>query len=183
MERGARDPDLDVVELAAERVLQTLNALDARRHTSAPTLERAYVRALESYFEVTERALGRAPGRDEAPHGAQAAGVVPYAVALDEEDDALSDVDREKIEEAHHAHAAIEAHYAAARHAVRLARDYRHDPASSGRRERECVEAVQRHRASIRWLRLQLRRAGEQLALPGLVKTRPAREVKVARSG
>ncbi len=160
---------MNQVEQAAERVLTALRALDAHRHSSAPTLEREYQRALESYFEAAERAMGRNPQRDE-----QSATIE----AID--DDELDP----RIEESQRSHAAIAAHYAAARHAVRLVRRYRAEPGTSGRRERESLEAVSRHRDAIRRLRLQTRKTGEQLALPGLVKTRPAAATpKTARVG
>lgn len=47
----------------------------------------------------------------------------------------------------------IDACYAAARKAVHLARAYRCEPDSTGRRERECLEQVARWRAAIRELR------------------------------
>ncbi len=197
MHAGGRDRELGQVEVASERVLRALRALDARRHASAPTLEREYQRALEAYFDVAERALGRVPEREEAlvvppmrlvPPAIVPPAIVPRADALSEvgagdEQDEPTDDERARIESTQHARAAIAAHYAAARHALRLAREYRAETGSSGRRERECVEAVRRHRGAIRWLRLEERRAGEQLALPGLVKTRPSRADRVARSG
>jgi len=159
---------MNYVEQAAERVLQALRALNAHRHSSAPTLERDYQRALETYFEAAERALGRNPNRDELTDASA-------ELAIDE------DVDP-RVEEGRHLYAAIAAHYAAAKHAVRLVRVYRREPGTSGRRERESLEAVSRHRDAIRRLRLQLRRSGEQLALPGLAKTRPgiATPMKIA---
>ena len=153
---------MNQVEQAAERVLAAQRALDAHRHSSAQTAERDYQRALEAYFEASERALGRSPEREEATSALEA------QIAM--EDDELDP----HAEERFHAIAAIAAHYAAAKRAVRLVRSYRRELGTSGRREREALEAVSRHRDAIRRLRLQMRRSGEQLALPGLVKTRPA---------
>ncbi len=140
------------VENAAERVTRAMRALDAHRQETAPTLEREYRRALEAYFVVAEKAAGRARQEEEE------------AEALEEE--AHADAVRNDRE-------SVAGHYAAARRALRLARVYQMEPASSGRRERECVETALRHRESIRALRLRMRPAAEQLALPGLAKTRP----------
>ena len=153
---------MNQVEQAAERVLAAQRALDAHRHSAAQTAERDYQRALEAYFEASERALGRSPEREEATSTLEA------QIAM--EDDELDP----HAEERFHATAAIAAHYAAAKRAVRLVRSYRRELGTSGRREREALEAVSRHRDAVRRLRLQMRRSGEQLALPGLVKTRPA---------
>ena len=154
---------MNQVEQAAERVLAAQRALDAHRHSSAQTAERDYQRALEAYFEASERALGRSPEREEADAELESG-------RLSDDDDDLDP----RAEERFHATAAIAAHYAAAKRAVRLVRSYRRELGTSGRREREALEAVSRHRDAIRRLRLQMRRSGEQLALPGLVKTRPA---------
>jgi hypothetical protein len=135
------------VDEAADRVMRAMRALDAHRYVEAPTLEREYRRALEGYFATTQRALAR-----EADAAA--------------EDDALDTEDLRRTR------SAVAARYAAARQALRLARVYQREPSTSGRRERECFEAVQRHRDAIRALRLRLRPV-EQLALPGLAKTRP----------
>jgi hypothetical protein len=140
------------VDEAAEQVVRAMRALDAHRHGSAPTLEREYRRALEAYFVATQRTLGKSD--------------------VDDTDiDALSGTDR--AGELEQLRASIHAHYAAARQALRLARAYRREPRTTGRRERECIESIQRHRASIRTLRLRVRPAAEQLLLPGLAKTRP----------
>lgn len=140
------------VENAAERVKKAMRALEAHRHDTAPTLEREYQRALETYFLVAEKAAGREEDEEET---AEDAGEEARAYDL-----------RRDLE-------SISGHYAAARRALRLARAYKMEPATSGRRERECVETAQRHRDAIRALRLRMRPAAEQLALPGLAKTRP----------
>ena len=154
------------VDDAANGVLRAMRALDAHRHDGAPTLEREYRRALEAYFVAAERAAGRDPLREETePEEALAA-----------EDERGEDLKREL--------AAIAGHYLAARRALRLARAYKREPQSSGRREQECIAAAQRHREAVRALRMQLRPAAEQLALPGLAKTRPAEETRrTARTG
>jgi hypothetical protein len=144
-------------------VLRAMRALDARRHETAPTLERAYQRALETYFVAAEHAAGRSAGDEDAP---------------DAGDDSLDAIE----EEAHAGDlrsdlASIAGHFAAARRALRLARTYREEPGTSGRRERECLAAVQRHRSAIQVLRLRMQPPAEQLVLPGLpglAKTRPA---------
>jgi hypothetical protein len=139
------------VEDAAERVMRAMRALDAHRHQEAPTLEREYRRALEAYFQATQATMATMARDADA----------------DDEDDEVA------VEDLRRARASVDAHYAAARQALRLARIYRREPATTGRRERECFEAVQRHRDAIRALRLRLRPQAEQLALPGLVKARP----------
>jgi hypothetical protein len=139
------------IESAAEKVIRTMRALDAHRQETAPTLEREYRKALEAYFVVAERAAGRDEGDDEPEE------LEDEARAADLRGDLAS----------------IAGHYAAARRALRLARAYALEPGSSGRRERESVFAALRHREAIRALRLRMRPAPEQLALPGLVKTRP----------
>jgi hypothetical protein len=161
---------MNLVEQAAERVLVAQRALSIHRHSSAPTLEREYQRALEAYFEAAERAMGRRPDREESIDAIAAT----LAADLDRDSEALADdAPDPRTEETQHTHAAIAAHYAAAHRAIRLVRTYRGESSSSGRRERESLEAVSRHRDAVRRLRLQMRRSGEQLALPGLVKTRP----------
>ncbi len=120
----------------------------------------------EAYFVVAERAQGRRESdeRDEPdglPDGAQAPEEEARAAGLRND------------------RASIAGHYAAARRALRLARAYRMEPGSSGRRERECIAAVLRHREAVRALRLRMQPAAEQLVLPGLAKTRPALEVQV----
>jgi hypothetical protein len=65
--------------------------------------------------------------------------------------------------------ASIEAAYAAARGALRLARAYRGEPGSTGRRERECFEEVRHIRRAI----VALRSASREVAFgdsPGLHK-------------
>jgi hypothetical protein len=65
--------------------------------------------------------------------------------------------------------ASIEAAYTAARRALGLARAYRREPGSTGRRERECFEEVQRIRRAI----VALRRTRPEAAFgdtPGLHK-------------
>jgi hypothetical protein len=160
---------MNELDQAADRVLSALRARDAYRHSSAPTLEREYQRALEAYFDVAEAARGRSSSREE---------VVAAPVVEPEASDPRAD-------EVEHLFAAVAAYYVAARQALRLARAYREELGTSGRRERECLEAVGRHRDAIRRTRLALRRNGEQLALPGLVKTRPAAQeaVRVAGAG
>jgi hypothetical protein len=157
------------VETAADAVLRAMRALDARRHETAPTLEREYQRALETYFVVAEHAAGRSAGDEDAPDaGVLAGGDVDSLEAIEEEahaGDLRSDL------------ASIAGHFAAARRALRLARAYREEPGTTGRRERECLGAVQRHRSAIQVLRLRMRPPAEQLVLPGLpglAKTRPA---------
>lgn len=159
--RGMRDAS--EIENAAEMVVRAMRALDAHRHETAPTLEREYRRALEAYFVVAERAAGREQATDDD------------AVELEREDGRLTELRGDR--------ASIAGHYAAARRALRLARAYRMEPDTSGRRERECVAAALRHREAIRALRLRMKPVAEQLALPGLVKTRPGiREGRVIRS-
>ena len=144
-----------------------MRALDAHRHDGAPTLEREYRRALETYFVAAERAVGRDPLRDEE--------AAEEAVA-EEGDPRTDELRRER--------AAIGGHYAAARRALRLARAYRLEPQSSGRRERECIEAAQRHREAVRALRLRMQPPAEQLLLPGLAKTKPNEEARrTAKAG
>jgi len=72
----------------------------------------------------------------------------------------------------------IDAFYAAARRAIRLARAYRCEPGTSGRRERECVDEVARLRRAILLLRTE-----ERLALegPGLRKATTVGLSAVAR--
>jgi hypothetical protein len=144
------------VTAAADRVLRAMRALDAHRHDAAPTLEREYRRALEEYFLATQRELRATTDDDDA---------------LEADDD---DAQAARVSDLRSARSAIAAHYAAARQALRLARAYRRDPASSGRRERECLDAVRRHRDAIHAARMHLRAPAEQLVLPGLAKTRPS---------
>jgi hypothetical protein len=148
------------LEQAADDVLRTMRALDAHRQDGAPTLERAYRRALEAYFAAAERAMGRDAAR---------------------ESDEPANEDESDVEDSglHEGLASVRRHYAAARHALRLARAYRSEPGTSGRRERECIEAALRHREAIRATRLRLRPPAQQLLLPGLAKTRAPREAAV----
>jgi hypothetical protein len=148
------------LEQAADEVLRSMRALDAHRQDGAPTLERQYRRALEAYFVAAERAMGRDAAR---------------------ESDDRADEDSEDVEDSglREGLASVRGHYAAARHALRLARAYRSEPGTSGRRERECVEAALRHREAIRAIRLRLRPPAQQLLLPGLAKTRAPREAGV----
>jgi hypothetical protein len=151
------------LEQAADDVLRAMRALDAHRQDGAPTLERAYRRALEAYFVAAERAMGRDAARESDE------------LTDEEADDAYETGDsglREGL-------ASVRRHYAAARHALRLARAYRSEPGTSGRRERECIEAALRHREAIRATRLRLRPPAQQLLLPGLAKTRAPREAAV----
>jgi hypothetical protein len=147
------------VENAAQTVFRAMRALDAHRHESAPTLEREYQRALEAYFVVAERAAGREQ--------------------LEEDEEAETDpLDAEEANGAgadalRSDRASIAGHYVAARRALRLARAYGAEPGSSGRREAESVAAALRHREAIRAIRMRMQPAAEQLALPGLAKTRP----------
>ncbi len=62
----------------------------------------------------------------------------------------------------------IDAYYSAARRAIRLARAFRCEPGSSGRRERECMDQVGLFRKAILELRAEERGAREG---PGLRKT------------
>ena len=151
------------VDEAARKVQETMRALDAHRHGSAPTKEREYLRALEAYFAVAERALGR----DALAVGA-------------DDDEAFDELPGDQLRTER---LAIEGHFAAARRALRLARVYRGETGTTGRRERECVATVQRHRESIRVLRMKMRPNAEQLLLPGLAKTRPARTDRIAKVG
>lgn len=79
-----------------------------------------------------------------------------------------------RARESHDTHASIDAYYEASRRALRLVRAYRAEPTSSGRRERECLDAVRQHRDAIRRLRLQLRGLAARIPRPGLQKARPA---------
>ena len=155
------------VDEAADRVSRAMRALDAHRHGSAPTLEREYRRALEAYFVASQESRGVVGQADEE--------------ALDDDDLVEEDV-LARAGEIQRARDAILGHYAAARDAVRLWRAYRRESVTTGRRERECLEAIQRHRASIRALRLRARPSAEQLVLPGLAKTRPAGVVDIRRA-
>jgi len=164
------------VQDAAERVLEAMRALDAHRHEGAPTLERAYRRALEAYFMAAEHALGRDPvPDDEEDDGASA---LRAARSTSEEADAA------RAEDFHGQRAAIEGHFAAARRALRLAREYRQELGTSGRRERECIEAA--HAAPRRGPRASPEDAPPARAAgsPGLAKTKPGEESqRVARAG
>jgi hypothetical protein len=161
--------DMSEVENAARVVVRAMRALDAHRHETAPTLEREYRHALEAYFVVAERAAGREPTAD------------PEAALADGEDAAAAEEAR--ADELRSDRESIAGHYSAARRALRLARAYRMEPGTSGRRERECIAAALRHREAIRSLRLRMKPAAEQLALPGLVKTRPGvRDERAVRS-
>ena len=156
------------VQNAAETVLRAMRALDARRHETAPTLEHEYRRALEAYFVAAERAAGREPREEEsAPAGSSPA----WSAIEDDADAALEEESR--AGELRSDRTSVAGHYAAARRALRLARAYRSEPGSSGRRERECVAAAQRHRKAIQVIRLRMQPPAEQLLLPGLAKTRP----------
>src|SRR5260370_1436642 len=64
---------------------------------------------------------------------------------------------------------AIEAYYAAARQTLKLVRVYRGEPGTSGRREREALDEVQKFRCAIAALRAQDARAGESPS-PGVKK-------------
>jgi hypothetical protein len=152
---GSGEAVMGDVTQAAEEVLRTMRALDAHRHDGAPTLERAYTRALEAYFVCAVRAMGRDAGRegDEEPE-----------TAVTGEDD---------LDESTSLAASVRGHYAAARQALHLARAYGSEPGTSGRRERECVAVALRHREAIRAIRLRMRPQAQQLLLPGLAKTRP----------
>ena len=81
----------------------------------------------------------------------------------------------------------IDASYAAARKAVGLARAYRREPGSSGRRERECIEEVRRLRTAIVELRgaAPLARGAEILGLrkADALGSRPAQVVAPKRAG
>jgi hypothetical protein len=158
------------VDAAAARVRTAMRALEAYRHDGAPTLEVEYRRALEAYFLASERAAGH-----DTLDDAEDAEIAESEGALDR--DRLDDVERDRT--------AISGHYAAAKRALRLARAYHAEPQSTGRRERECVAVAQRHREEIRALRLRIRPEAEQLALPGLAKTRPAEAApaRISRTG
>jgi hypothetical protein len=162
--------EMSEVETAAERVGRAMRALDAHRHETAPTLEREYRRALEAYFVVAERTAGREV--DSTGERADEEGAIVDAI----EEPRASDLRADR--------AAIAGHYLAARRALRLARAYRAEAGTSGRRERESVAAALRHREAIRTLRLRMQPVAEQLALPGLAKTRPAAayEARIVRS-
>ena len=64
---------------------------------------------------------------------------------------------------------AIERAYAAARRAIALARTYRRDPGSTGRREQECLAQVALLRRTILGLRVA-DRLSPGLGIPGLYK-------------
>jgi hypothetical protein len=64
---------------------------------------------------------------------------------------------------------AIEHAYAAARRAIALARRYRREPLSTGRRERECLARVEQLRSAIHELRAA-DRIPDGTATPGLHK-------------
>lgn len=155
------------VENAAAMVVRAMRALDAHRHETAPTLEREYRVALETYFLAAERAAGRDQTEVEAAEEARDKDPLEESRAWDLRSDRES----------------IAGHYAAARRALHLARAYGNEPGSSGRRERECVATALRHREAIRAIRLRMRPVAEQLLLPGLAKTRPAVEgLRIVRS-
>jgi hypothetical protein len=65
---------------------------------------------------------------------------------------------------------AIERAYAAARRAIALARTYRRDPGSTGRREQECLAQVALLRRTILGLRVAEDRLFPGLGIPGLYK-------------
>jgi len=142
------------LEDAAAKVQTAMRALDAHRQDGAPSLEREYRKALEAYFVLAESALGRDASREDDGD--------PYEREFATRADEL----RSTV-------GSIAAHYAAVRRALRLARVYRDEPGTSGRRERESVRTALRHREAIRALRLGAQPAPEQLQLPGLAKTRP----------
>ena len=149
------------IEDAAERVMRAMRALDAHRHAPAATLEREYRKALEAYFVASQRAVADGDERE------------------DERDEGIA-----RADEVRRVRSAIDAHYIAARQALRLARAYRREAGTTGRRERECFEAVQRHRDAIRAQRMKLRPEAEQLSLPGLAKTRPsAPPMRIGKTG
>jgi len=160
-----REPDMREVENAAESVLRAMRALDAHRHETASTLEHEYRRALEAYFVVAERAAGRAPGEEASVTGAAAPSREDDSGETPEEEARAWDLRSDLT--------SIAGHYAAARRALRLARDYASEPGTTGRRERESVAAALRHRKAIHALRLRMQPPAEQLLLPGLAKTRP----------
>jgi hypothetical protein len=151
------------VEKAAATVMRAMQALDAHRHETAPTLEREYRAALEAYFVVAERAAGRERADGE-----------PTLDAATQDDDVATLEEEARVWELRADRGSIEGHYAAARRAIRLARAYGREPGTSGRRERESVAAALRHREAIRAIRLRMQPPAEQLLLPGLAKTRPA---------
>jgi hypothetical protein len=153
------------VDKAAATVMQAMQALDAHRHETAPTLEREYRAALEAYFIVSERAAGRERADGEPIEDIPGWDAEEAFASLEEEARAI---------DLREGHGSIQGHYAAARRALRLARTYRAEPGSSGRRERECVASALRHREAIHALRLRMQPPAEQLLLPGLAKTRPA---------
>ena len=155
------------VENAAAMVIRAMRALDAHRHENAPTLEREYRAALETYFLAAEQAWGRGRAELEPDEGVEDANLFEETRAW----------------ELRNERGSIAGHYAAARRALRLARSYRLEPGSSGRREQECLVTALRHREAIRAIRLRMQPAAEQLLLPGLAKTRPsADEPSVVRS-
>jgi hypothetical protein len=75
-----------------------------------------------------------------------------------------------------HTRESIAGYYEACRRAIALARTYRAEPQSSGRRERECVETIARYRGEIRKLRLEMR--GVPRVGPGLSSARRARQAE-----
>lgn len=128
---------------------------------------------LDSYFaeavRLAAKELAPLPGRCqmcEAP--------IDAADALCEEclaDEELQERWREQGDR-RRARESIAGYYEACRRAIVLARVYRDEPGTSGRRERECLDAVERYRGEIRRLRAELRGAREQRVGPGLQKAR-----------
>jgi hypothetical protein len=91
-----------------------------------------------------------------------------------------------RARESHDARESIDAYYEASRRALRLVRAYRAEPTTSGRRERECLEAVRQHRTAIGRLRArakekdaELRALASRIPRPGLQKARPASPAQI----
>lgn len=77
-----------------------------------------------------------------------------------------------RARETRDARASIAAYFEASRRALRLVRAYRAESGGGGRRERECLEAVRRHRAAIARMRRQIRGTFGKIPGPGLQKAR-----------
>jgi hypothetical protein len=128
---------------------------------------------LDSYFEeavkLAAKELEPHPGRCqlcEAPVDADDALCEECLADEEMQDRWRRQSDRRRARES------IAGYYEASRRAITLARIYRAEPETTGRRERECLDAVARYRNEIRKLRLELSGVGERVGGPGLQKTR-----------
>jgi hypothetical protein len=79
-----------------------------------------------------------------------------------------------RARETRDARASIAAYFEASRRALRLVRAYRAESGRGVRRERECLDAVRRHRGAIARLRQQVRGVAARIPGPGLQKARPS---------